>query len=148
MTNWSFLMCKANWQLRSVCVSLLSLVRKVETRQEWTCNMFFSFSHHSSSEDVTNSTSEKLAKFTRRNDSINKNLHIVGQLTCLCAYTTLPRSFHVPPRRSIRTILRIWKKRRPRSVVAANICPDVPIPITINDAEIVIKSVKGREEMF
>jgi hypothetical protein len=63
-------------------------------------------------------------------------------LTCLCAYTTLPSSFQVPPRRSIRTIRRIWKKRRPRSALVANTCPDVPIPITISDAAIVTMSVE------
>jgi hypothetical protein len=65
---------------------------------------------------------------------------IFYSLTCLWAYTTLPRSFHVPPRRSIRTIRRIWKKRRPRRAVAANTWPDVPIPITISEAVIVIIS--------
>lgn len=65
-------------------------------------------------------------------------------LTCLWAYTTLPSSFHVPPRRSIRTIRRIWKKRRPRNALVANTWPDVPIPITIIDAPIVITSVDGR----
>lgn len=61
-------------------------------------------------------------------------------LTCLCAYTTLPNSFQVPPRRSIRTIRKIWKKRRPRSALVANTWPLEPIPITTNDAAMVITS--------
>lgn len=71
---------------------------------------------------------ERIFKYTR--------LH----LTCLWAYTTLPSNFHVPPRRSIRTIRSIWKNRRPRSALVANTCPDVPIPITTIDAPIVITS--------
>lgn len=44
----------------------------------------------------------------------------------------------MPPRRSIRTILKIWKNRRPRRAVIT--WPDVPIPITINEAAIVMTS--------
>lgn len=69
--------------------------------------------------------------------------HLDGRsiLTCLWAYTTLPSSFHVPPRRSIRTIRRIWKNRRPRKALVANTWPDVPMPITTIDAPIVITSI-------
>lgn len=88
------------------------------------------------------------SKFSKQSSSIQRRLRWATidfdcfwqQLTCLCAYTTLPRSFQVPPRRSIRTIRRIWKKRSPRSALVANTCPDVPIPITINDAAIVTMS--------
>ena len=45
------------------------------------------------------------------------------QLTCRWAYTTDPNSFHVPPRRSIRTIRNIWKNRRPLKAEAATIWP-------------------------
>lgn len=60
--------------------------------------------------------------------------------TCRWAYTTLPRSFHVPPRRSMRTIRSIWKNRRPRNALVANTWPDVPIPMTTSDAAIVMTS--------
>lgn len=61
--------------------------------------------------------------------------------TCLCAQTTEPRSFQVPPRRSMRTMRRIWKKRRPRRAEAANTCPEEPMPSTTSDAKIVVTSV-------
>lgn len=67
-------------------------------------------------------------------------------ITCLWAYTTLPSSFHVPPLRSIRTIRKIWKKRRPRNALVANTWPDVPIPITTIDAPIVITSTEETKQ--
>lgn len=69
-------------------------------------------------------------------------------LTCLWAYTTLPSSFHVPPLRSIRTIRKIWKNRRPRNALVANTWPDVPIPITIIDAPIVITSADRATDKY
>lgn len=70
------------------------------------------------------------------------------KLTCLCAYTTLPSSFQVSPRRSIRTIRSIWKNLNPRNALVANICPDAPIPITTIDAATVIISVEEFEWNF
>ena len=46
--------------------------------------------------------------------------------TCLCAHTTEPSSFQEPPRRSTRTIRRIWKNRRPRNADVANTWPLLP----------------------
>ena len=53
---------------------------------------------------------------------------------------TEARSFQVPARLSMRTILKIWKNRRPRNVDAANISLVVPTSITINVAIIMTKS--------
>ena len=57
-----------------------------------------------------------------------------------CAYTTVPSNFHVPPRRSIRTIRNIWKNRNPRSADAANTCPP-PAASTIVDATTIMTSI-------
>jgi len=64
-------------------------------------------------------------------------------LTCLWAYTTEPRSFQVPPRRSMRTIRRIWKNRIPRRVEAANTWPLEPIQSTTKEANMVLTSARG-----
>ena len=61
-------------------------------------------------------------------------------LTCLCAYTTEPKSFQVPPLRSIRTIRRIWKKRRARNADAANPTFALSPLSTIMEAATVIMS--------
>lgn len=68
--------------------------------------------------------------------------------TCLWAYTTEPSSFQVPPRRSMRTILRIWKKRSPRRAEAANTWPLEPILSTTREANMVLTSVWGNQQLF
>ena len=67
-------------------------------------------------------------------------VHLSRLPTRLWAQTTEPRSFHVPARLSIRTILRIWKKRIPRSVEAANISLVEPTMITMNVDSIITPS--------
>ena len=60
--------------------------------------------------------------------------------TWRCAYTTDPSSFQVPPRRSMRTMRKIWKKRRPRSADVANTWPLVPSDMTTIEAKMVTTS--------
>ena len=67
-------------------------------------------------------------------------VHLSRLPTRLWAQTTEPRSFHVPARLSIRTILSIWKKRIPRSVEAANISLVEPTMITMNVDSIITPS--------
>lgn len=64
-----------------------------------------------------------------------------GRLTLLCAYTTEPRSFQVPPRRSMRIILRICRNRRLRSADVAKTLPWEPAASTAMDAMSTMMSV-------
>lgn len=66
-----------------------------------------------------------------------------GRLTLLCAYTTEPRSFQVPPRRSMRIILRICRNRRLRSADVAKTLPWEPAASTAMDAMSTMMSVGG-----
>lgn len=56
-------------------------------------------------------------------------------VTLLCAYTTDPRSFHVPPRRSIRNIRRIWRNLRLRMAEVAKTFPCEPAASTDTEAK-------------
>ena len=62
--------------------------------------------------------------------------------TLLWAFTTDERSFQVPPRRSMRTIRRIWRNLRPLIAVVAKTFPCDPRHMTINDDKITTISKK------
>lgn len=61
--------------------------------------------------------------------------------TLLCAYTTDPSSFHVPPLRSMRTMRRIWRNRRLRSAEVAKMLPWLPAETTATEAMSTMMSV-------
>ncbi len=62
--------------------------------------------------------------------------------TLLWAYTTEPSSFQVPPRRSMRTMRKICRKRMLRRADVAKMFPCVPAAITASDATKTMKSTK------
>lgn len=75
----------------------------------------------------------------------------VSQRTLLCAYTTDPRSFQVPPRRSMRTMRKICRKRMLLSADAAKMLPWLPAETTATDAISTMMSERekrGRERKF
>lgn len=63
--------------------------------------------------------------------------------TLLCAYTTEPSSFQVPPRRSMRTMRRICRKRMLRRAEVAKMLPCVPAAMTATEAMKTMKSGGG-----
>lgn len=67
--------------------------------------------------------------------------------TLLCAYTTDPSSFHVPPLRSMRTIRRIWRNRRLRSAEVAKMLPWLPAETTATEAMSTMISVALKKSL-